>query len=59
MGGGCSARFEGGGDHVPPNSWVCGTHGLTHRLVLPTWMGCHRLGDFKQWVPKSSGGEVW
>ena len=51
-------EFRGvwGGGQVPPNSWVCGPHSLTHALPLPKWIGCHQLGYFWQWVPKTSGG---
>ena len=50
-----------GGDQVTPNSWVVGyasPGSRTHAPPLPKEIGCHRLGYFRQWVPKISGGSV-
>ena len=54
-GGGVPKGIKGRGDQAPPNSWVCGPSSLTHAPPLAKWIGCHRLGYFRQWVPETSG----
>ena len=58
-GGRVPGGYEGGGgDQVPPTSWVRGPGSLTDTPPLTKQIGHQWLGNFWQWVLKTSAGGV-